>query len=184
VALVDDPGQPARAGQDGQERHLRERHGRVPVVDEQDVLGGQGQLVAATRGGAVDGGQPVLPGVGGGVLDGAARLVGELAEVDLGAVGGDGQHPDVGAGAEDLVLAPGDDHGAHLGVLEAQPLHGVVELDVDREVVGVELELVLVGQTAPFVDVKCQSGDRWLDGELPVPVAVRVGIEGDGGTHD
>ena len=33
-----------------------------------------------------------------------------------------------------------------LGVLEAQPLHGVVQLDVDAEVVGVELELVVVAQ--------------------------------------
>ena len=60
-----------------------------------------------------------------------AGLVGELAEVDLVAVGRPGEHLDVGAGAEDLVEPAGDDDGLDLGVLEAQPLHGVVQLDVD-----------------------------------------------------
>ena len=52
------------------------------------------------------------------------------------------EHEDVGAGAEDALLAAGDDDAAHLGVLEAQPLDRVGELDVDAEVVGVELQLV------------------------------------------
>ena len=93
--------------------------------------------------------------------------------------GGAGQHADVRAGAEDLVLAAGDDDRAHLRVLEAQPLHGVVELDVDAEVVGVQLQLVARAQAAVLVDVHRQRGDRAVDGEPPVPVGVRVGAELD-----
>ena len=59
---------------------------------------------------------------------------------------------------------------AHLGVLEAQPLHGVVELDVHAEVVGVQLQLVARDQAALLVDVHGQGGDRAVDGEPPVPV--------------
>ena len=39
------------------------------------------------------------------------------------------------------------------GMLEAQPLDGVGELDVDAEVVGIELELVAFEQRALLVDV-------------------------------
>ena len=108
VALVDEAGEPAGAGQHGEQRHLGQRDGRGPIVDEDDLVARQRQLVAAAGRGAVDGGDPRLPGVGGGVLDGVARLVGELAEVDLVAVRRAGQHLDVGAGAEHLVEAAGE----------------------------------------------------------------------------
>ena len=69
VALVDDPGQPAGAGQHRQQRHLGQRHGRGPVVDQDDLVARQRQLVAAAGRGAVDRGDPDLSGVVGGVLD-------------------------------------------------------------------------------------------------------------------
>ena len=47
-----------------------------------------------------------------------------------------------------LSSAAGEHDGLDLGVLEAQALHGVVQLDVDAEVVGVELQLVVVAQAA------------------------------------
>ena len=52
------------------------------------------------------------------------------------------EHLDVGSGAEHPVFAAGDYHRLHRGVLESQPLHGVVELDVDAEVVAVHLQFV------------------------------------------
>ena len=85
-----------------------------------------------------------MPRVRAGVLDGEPRLVGELAEVHLEARGPScAEHEDVGAGAEDALLQARDDDGVHLGVLEAQALDRVGELDVDAEVVGVELQLVV-----------------------------------------
>ena len=120
-----------------------------------------------------------MPGVRAGVLDREPRLVGELAEVHLGAVRRAAQHDDVRAGAEDALLERGDDDGAHLGVLEAQALDGVGELDVDAEVVGVELQLVVVGQAGVLAHVHRQRGDRAVEGQLPVLVGVGVGFEGD-----
>ena len=38
---------------------------------------------------------------------------------------------------------------ADFWMLEAQPLNGIVELDVDAEVVGIELELVAAGARRP-----------------------------------
>ena len=180
VALVDDPGQAAGAGQHGEQRHLGQRHRRRPVVDEEDLVAGQRQLVAAAGRGAVDGGDPDLAGVGRGVLDAVAGLVGELAEVDLVGVRRPGQHLDVGAGAEHLVEAAGDDDGVHLGVLEAQALDGVVQLDVDAEVVAVELQLVVVAQPGvrgrPAI-VSVATGPSTL--EPPVAVGRRLGVEAD-----
>ncbi len=192
VALVDQPRQPARAGQHGEQRHLRQRDGGRTVVDEDDLVARQRQLVATAGRCAVDGSDPRLPGLGRGVLDGVARLVGELAEVDLVAVGGAGEHLDVGAGAEDpcslgtaetRVDAAGDDDRLHARVLEAQPLRGVVELDVDAEVVAVELQLVAVAEPSVGRYAHRQRGDRSVDGEVPMPVAARVGCERDR-SHD
>jgi hypothetical protein len=39
-------------------------------------------------------------------------------------------------------------NGAHFRMLETDALNGVGELDVDAEVVGVELELVAVGEVS------------------------------------
>ena len=60
-------------------------------------------------------------------------------------------------------------------MLEAQPLHRVVEFDVDAEVVGIELELV-VAEPAGLVDVHDQIGDVAVILDAPVPVARGVGL--------
>ena len=175
--LVDHAGEAAGAGQHAEQRHLGQRNGRGVVVDEQDLVAGERQLVAAARGGAVDRGDPGLAGVRGRVLDPVAGLVGELAEVHLPRVRGLGEHPDVGARAEVAVLRAGDDDRAHTGVFEAQPLGGVVELDVDAQVVAVHLQLVARHDAAVLGDVQPQVGDLPVDVELPVPVPGRVRVE-------
>ena len=118
-----------------------------------------------------------------GVLDAVAGLVGELAEVDLVAMGRPGEHLDVGAGAEHLargrVGAAGDDDRLDLGVLEAQPLHGVVQLDVDAEVVGVELQLVVVAQSGVRRHGQDERRDRAVELETPVAVRGRARVEAD-----
>ena len=64
-------------------------------------------------------------------------------------------------------------------MLEAQPLHGVRELDVDAEIIGIQLELIALEQAGILVDVHGQGRDIALDGELPVPVARRIGLKID-----
>jgi hypothetical protein len=154
AALVGDAGEAAGAGQHAEQRHFGQADGGGAVVDQQDLVAGQRQLVAAAGGGAVAGGEELEAGVTAGILDAVARLVGEFAEIHLPGVGREAEHEDVGAGAEDALLAAGDDHGAHLGMLEAHALQGVVQLHVHAEVVGVELELVAGLDAAVFVDVQ------------------------------
>ena len=89
------------------------------------------------------------------------------------------QHADVGAGAEHPVLARTHHHDLHVGMLEAQPLHGVGQFDVDAEIVGIQLELIALEQAAILVDVHGQGRDVAVDGELPVPVARWIGLEID-----
>ena len=181
LALVDDARQPAGARQHRQQRHFRQRHRRGAVVGEDDVIGCKRQLIAAAGCGAVDHGDETLAAILGGILDAVAGLVGELAEVHLVGMGRAREHADVGAGAEHAVLAGADHDDFHAGVLEAQPLHGVRQLDVDAEIVGIELELIALEQAAILVDVHGQGRDISLDRELPVPVARRVGLEIDVG---
>ena len=69
----------------------------------------------------------------------------------------------------------------NLGVLEAQPLDGVVQLDVDAEVVAVQLQLVVVAQPGVGRDPHRQRGDGRLDRQLPVAVGGRFGVERDHG---
>ncbi|MDE2978672.1 MAG: hypothetical protein OXU63_14290 [Acidobacteriota bacterium] len=90
------------------------------------------------------------------------------------------EHADVGAGAEDPLAVGAEHDGVDLRMLEPQSLCGVVELEVDAEVVGVLLEPVAGPEPRLLVDLQGQEGERRFDPELPVPVAVRVGAEVDG----
>ena len=64
-------------------------------------------------------------------------------------------------------------------MLEAQPLHGVGQLDIDAEIVGIQLELIALEQAGILVDVHGQRRDVAVDVELPMPVARRIGLEID-----
>ena len=99
------------------------------------------------------------------VLDRTAGLVGELAECDLVGVARRTEHADVRAGAEHPLPVRADHHRRHLGVLEAQPLHRVGQLDVHAEIVGVELQLVAGREAARLVDVEREGGDAALDAQ-------------------
>ena len=178
LALVDQPGQPAGAGQHREQCYLRQRHGGRAVIGHQDPVGRQRQLVAAARRDPGDHRQPDLPGVARGILDGVAGLVGEAAEIHLRAMARLRQHRNVGAGAEDALLGRGDDDGADRRVLEAQPLHGIVELDVDAEIVGIELQPI-AGRQPLLLDVEEQGRDLAIDLELPVAPGGDPGLEVD-----
>ncbi len=54
-----------------------------------------------------------------------------------------------------------------------------LQLDVDAEVIGVELELVPGHQSAVLGDVEGKGRDMLVDRQLPVPVAGGIGVEGD-----
>jgi hypothetical protein len=179
VALVDDAGQAARAGQHAEQRRLRQAHRRIPIVHEEDFVAGQRELVAAARADAVERGEKLEARMPAGILHRETRLVRELAEVHFRAVGRAAQHHDVGAGAEDALFERADDHHLDFGVLEADALDGVGKLDVDAEVVGVELELVVGGEPRVLADVHRQGGNRAVEGELPVVVAGGGGVESD-----
>ena len=130
-----------------------------------------------------------MPGVRARVLDRQPRLVGELAEVHLPRVRRAAQHEDVGAGAEDALLQAGDDDGVDFGMLEADALDRVGELDVDAEVVGVELEPVVGRQAGVFLHVHRQRRDGAVEGQLPVAVPIRrrfngrAAVDAVGGLH-
>jgi hypothetical protein len=126
------------------------------------------KLVTASRRGAVDHADGRETRGLARVLEAVARFVGELAEIDLVGVGRAGEHADIGAGAEHPRLARAQQDDLHLRVLEAQPLDGVGELDIDAEVVGVELELVALEQRRLLIDVHQQRRDVAVDLELPM----------------
>src|SRR6185436_15135993 len=167
------------AGQHAQQRHLGQRDGGGAVVHHRDLVAGEGELVAAAGAGAVQRGEELEARVLARVLDAVPRLVGELAEVHLPRVARRAEHVDIGAGAEHAALAARDYHRLHLGMLEADAVQGVGELDVDAEVVAVQLQLVARHQAVVFRDVERQGGERAVEGELPVVVALGVRLEAD-----
>ena len=103
--LVGDPRETAGAGQHREQRQFRQRHRRRAVVDQDDVVGGERQLVAAAGRGAVDHADGLEARVLARILDAVSRLVGELAEVDLVGVRRAREHADIGTGAEHARLA-------------------------------------------------------------------------------
>ena len=155
------------------------------------MIGGERQLIAAAGRGAVDGADRFEPGILAQILDAVARLVGELAEIDLMRVARAGQHADIGAGGEHSRLGRAQHHDARLRVLEAQPLERVGQLDIDAEIVGIQLELVALEQRRLLVDVHgaiatspstaassagnspARSGNRCAACRSPTPAALR-----------
>ena len=115
------------------------------------------------------------------LLHGAAGLVGEFAEVHLEGVGGAGQHVDVRARTEHPVDCAGHRDHAHLGVLKAQVLQHVIELDVYAHVIAVELELVARTKPPIFLNVHLQGGPRAVQLQEPVGPVVGFGSKRDGG---
>jgi hypothetical protein len=89
------------------------------------------------------------------------------------------QHENVGASAKDALLQAGDDDGMDFRVLEADALNRVGKLDVDAEVVGIELEAIVGQEPRIFLYVHRQGRDWPVEGELPVFVAFRGGVERD-----
>ena len=174
AALVHHAGQSTGTGQDRQQRDLRQGNRRVAVVDQDDVVGGQRQLVTAPGRRAVQRGKVDLTGIFAGILQRIARLVGELAEIHLVGMGGGTQHPNVGACAEHSDLAGSQDHGTDFGMLEPQALHGVVEFDVDADVVGIQLQFVVAELGRVLVHIHFQARDGALGGDRPMSVPVRV----------
>ena len=160
VALVHQTRQAAGSGKHGKERRLRQAHRRMAIIDQQDLVARQCQLVPAAGAGAVQRREKPDTGLRAGVLHREARFVGVLAEVHLPAVARAAQHHDVRAGAEYPLLQAGDDDHADIGVLEAQALNGVRQLDVDPEIVGIELEPI-IGATAPRLRARPSPGWRW-----------------------
>src|SRR5204863_5730547 len=143
TALVDDARQATGAGQHAKQRRLRQADGRIAIVDEKNVVARERQLVAAAGANAVERREKTQSRLRAGVFEGEPRLVGVFAEVDLPAVARLAQHHDVRAGAEHAILEAGDYDRVNFRMLEADALHGVGELDVDAEIVGVELQTVL-----------------------------------------
>ncbi len=138
---------------------------------------GRRQLVPAARCRAADRGEVALAGILARILDREPGLVGEFAEIDLVLSASPvAKCGDVGAGAEDIVFARTDHDRLHLGMLEAQALHRVGELDIDAEVVGIELELGARKKAARGVDVEGEGGDRAVGREPPMAIARGVGL--------
>ncbi len=179
LAFVDDARQSAGARQDAEQRRLRQADRRIAVVNEQDLVAGERELVSAARADAVDGGDEPEAGMRAGVFNGEPGFVGVLAEVHLPRVRRAAQHEDVRAGAEHALLEAGDDDGAGFGVLEAEALNGVGELDVDAEVVGVQLQPVIRLEATVLLDVHRQRGDGPFERQSPVAIGLRLPLEVD-----
>ena len=61
-------------------------------------------------------------------------------------------------------------------MLEANPLHGIVQLDVDSEIVRIELQLVARADAAIFLHVDRDARKRAIEVELQMRVAIGLGL--------
>ena len=64
-------------------------------------------------------------------------------------------------------------------MLEAEPIHGVVELDIDAQVVGIKLQLVAWREAAAFVHVHRERRDRPGEAQAPMPIRGPLGSKVD-----
>jgi hypothetical protein len=87
------------------------------------------------------------------VLNRAARLVCELAEIHLERVGRSAEHVDIGARTKDARLQTGDDDDLHFRVLKPKALDRVREFNIDAQVVRVQLEFVTLDQGRVLLNI-------------------------------
>src|SRR5215831_8734263 len=111
------------------------------------------------------------------ILYAVTRLIGEFAEIDLFGMARVTQHVDIGARTEDALLAARDHDDPHFGMLEPDAVKGVVELDIDPEVIGVELQSVTRREPAFLLDVERQRRDRAIAREAPVAISIGFSVE-------
>ena len=93
----------------------------------------------------------------------------------------DTQHENVGTRAEYFVLGAGHHDGAHFWVLEADAVDGIVQFNIDTQVVTVELELVTRTQAGVFININRQGGDSTVKFQFPVLVLRRISLIFDAG---
>ena len=105
------------------------------------------------------------------VLHSVASLIGELAEVHLPGVARKPQHIYVGARAKNPRLSTGQNHGCHFGVLKSYSLKGIMQFDVDAEVIRIQLELVAWTDTCVFLDVHRKSRHPIFNRQFPMSIA-------------
>jgi len=179
MAFVGDAREPAGSGENAEQGKLGEADGGGAVVDKHNLVAGEGKFIAAASRGAIERGEEFEAGVGAGVFDAIARFVGEFAEIDFPGVRGKAEHVNVGAGTEDAVLGAGDDHRADFRMLEADALECIMQLDIDAEIVGVELEFISRPDTAVFRHVHGERGDGAVESKAPMLVAGGIGLEID-----
>src|SRR5439155_10522459 len=107
------------------------------------------------------------------------------AEVHLPGMAGQSKHEDIGTRAEDSILEARNHDGTHLRMLETDALDGVVELDVNAQVVRIELEFVALEDSAIFRDIHRQRRNRPGKAQTPMPVLRwrSAVIDNDGASH-
>src|SRR5208282_185430 len=110
-----------------------------------------------------------------GILDPIPRFVRELAEVHLPWMTGEAQHVDVCPGAKNSTLGAGNEDTTDLGVFEADALQGIVQLNVDPQIVGVQLQFVAWADSAVFLGIHAKGCDGSIKGKLPMTIAGRLG---------
>src|SRR5690349_6789201 len=86
------------------------------------------------------------------------------------------QHVDVCARAKYPALGAGDDNCPHLGMLKANPLQRIVQLDIDTEIIGIQLQLVPRTNPAVFLCVHHEGCHFAIKLQLPVLVPRRIGL--------
>ena len=64
-------------------------------------------------------------------------------------------------------------------MLKSQALHRIGELDVNAQIVGIQLELVVRPERLILADIHDQAGDSPIDFQFPVPVLLRAGFKRD-----
>jgi len=74
-------------------------------------------------------------------------------------------------------------NNADFGMFKPHPLDDIGQLYIDAKVVGVQLQLITIEQTAILVDIHMHPRHRAVIFDAPMPVLRRIGLEIDHVAH-
>ena len=62
------------------------------------------------------------------------------------------EHIDIGPSAEHALRTAGDNNRTHFWMLEPDTVQGIVQLDIDAKVIGIQFQLITWSYTAILID--------------------------------
>ena len=80
------------------------------------------------------------------------------------------QHANICARAKYFVFARAHNDHFHFGMFKTHTLHDIIQFDIHTQIVGIQLQQVVIKETSIFIDIHREPSDRSFIIQAPMMV--------------